>query len=204
MFRAGWRPIRKQSLAREQHRASATLEAHWKRPARGPPPVNRLMVWSQFWPGAECHGADATEGLGCECSSPGERAMSRPIHFEIHADDVNRAIKFYETVFNWRINRWGETEPAYWLVMTGDEGTPGINGGLMARMGPPPGDGQPVNAFVNTIDVDNFDAYAKAVIKAGGRQVVDRMAVPRVGWLGYFKDTEGNIFGLMEADTEAA
>lgn len=129
--------------------------------------------------------------------------MPRPVHFAIHADDPERAIDFYSSVFNWKIARWGDAEPAYWLIATGDDGTPGISGGLMKRRGPPPSETQPVNSYVITIGVDDLDGFAKSVKSAGGRQVVDKMAIPGVGWLAYFKDTEGNIFGLRQADANA-
>ncbi len=58
--------------------------------------------------------------------------MPRPVHFEIHADDPERAAAFYRSVFDWEIEKW-EGPREYWLVTTGPEGTPGINGGLMKR-----------------------------------------------------------------------
>ena len=127
----------------------------------------------------------------------------RPVHFEIHADDPERAIAFYKSVFDWKIERWGAGDPPYWLVRTGEEGTPGIDGGLMKRMGPPPADMQPLNSFLNTSDVPDLDRFKKKVDDAGGKQVVKRMPIKGVGWLAYFKDTEGNLFGLMQADPNA-
>src|SRR6478736_3022240 len=84
-------------------------------------------------------------------ASSEERAMPRPIHFEIQAENVERAIAFYRELLGWEFNQWGK-EP-YWLVKTGEKGTPGIDGGLMPRRGPGPADMQPVNAFVCTVDV---------------------------------------------------
>lgn len=89
--------------------------------------------------------------------------MSRVVHFGIPADDPERSIKFYKTVFGWNFEKWdGPIE--YWLVMTGPEDQPGIDGGQVIR---------------------------------------PKMAVPGVGWMAYIKDTEGNIFGLMESDPGA-
>src|SRR5262245_29823253 len=127
--------------------------------------------------------------------------MPRVVHFEIHADDVNRAVRFYTRVFGWNINRWGEQD--YYLVLTGEEGKPGINGGLLQRRGPRPEDGQPVNAFPCTIEVDDIDGYLRKAAEEGGALAVPKMAVPGVGWLAYCRDTEGNIFGLMQADKDA-
>lgn len=129
--------------------------------------------------------------------------MPRPVHFEIHADDPERAIEFYSNAFGWKFARWGGEGPAYWLITTGDEEARGINGGLMKRKGLPPSETQPVSSYVITVDVEDLDATTKSVCAAGGRQVVDKSAVPGVGWLGYFKDTEGNIFGMMQPDAAA-
>lgn len=127
--------------------------------------------------------------------------MPRPVHFEIHAENPERAIKFYKTLFGWEFNQW-ETQP-YWLVKTGEKGTPGIDGGLLPRRGPGPVDMQAVNAFVCTVDVADCDATAKRVIEIGGSIALAKMAVPTVGWLAYGKDTEGNLFGLMQFDADA-
>lgn len=130
--------------------------------------------------------------------------MTRPVHFEIHADEPERAIKFYADIFGWTFNRFGAGEPPYWVIVTGDDKAPGINGGLLKRMGPAPEGGQPVTSYVCTMDIDDLEKYAGLVANHGGMLVVDRMPVPGVGWLAYFKDTEGNIFGLMQADENAA
>lgn len=82
--------------------------------------------------------------------------MPRPIHFEIHADDPERAVSFYDAVFGWRIAKW-DGPVDYWLVTTGEEDEPGINGAILRRMGGTPGDSDSVNAFVNTIQVDSIE-----------------------------------------------
>lgn len=129
--------------------------------------------------------------------------MFRPIHFEIHCDDVARAKKFYETLFGWKIEKWGEIE--YWTVDTDPEkkGAPGISGGLMQRKGPPPVDGQCLISPVNTIEVPNVDEYLQKVLEHGGSLAHPKMPIPTLGWLLYVKDTEGNIFGMMHTDPNA-
>lgn len=129
--------------------------------------------------------------------------MARIGHFEIHADDPARAIAFYESVFAWQFTQWGGPQ-AYWLVKTGEADKPGIDGGLLKRMGPPPTDGQAVNAYVCTILSTTLDADLSKITNSGGSIAVPKMAVPGVGWLAYFKDTEGNIFGIMQDDPSAA
>jgi predicted enzyme related to lactoylglutathione lyase len=116
--------------------------------------------------------------------------MNRPIHFEIPAEKPERAMKFYERVFGWKFEKWnGPME--YWVIRTG-EGI-GIDGGLMPRR-------DPAQPCVNTMDVADLDATIGIVEGAGGQCVVPKMPVPGVGWLAYFKDTEGHIFGAMQAD----
>jgi predicted enzyme related to lactoylglutathione lyase len=131
----------------------------------------------------------------------GEPTMGRPVHFEIHADDPERAQRFYTEVFGWRFQRWGD-QP-YWVIQTGQPGESGIDGGLLPRHGARPVEGAAVNAFPCTIDVADLDACAQRVEREGGRLVVAKNAVPGVGWLAYAKDTEGNIFGVMQTDADA-
>jgi uncharacterized protein len=112
------------------------------------------------------------------------------VHFEIPADDLQRAKKFYEDAFEWKISDpWNMN---YFLVETRDEGQPGINGGLLARKNP----GQP---FMNYIAVDSIDAACKKVEQAGGLVVLPKAEIgPGMGWVAAFKDTEGNIMGFHE------
>lgn len=127
--------------------------------------------------------------------------MPRVIHFEIHADQPERAIKFYQTTLGWEFTKWDGPQ-AYWLVKTGQDGQPGINGGLIQRQGKI--DGTAVIAYVCTVDTPSVDQYVAKIQAAGGTQVVPKMPIPGIGWLAYCKDTEGNIFGLMQADPKAA
>jgi predicted enzyme related to lactoylglutathione lyase len=124
--------------------------------------------------------------------------MGRVIHFEIHAEDPDRAQRFYTTVFGWNVQAYGGPVD-YRLLTTGPDDQPGIDGALLRRQGTTgPADGQPVNAYVCTISVDSLDETERAVRDAGGRQVVERMEVPGVGDLAYFQDTEGNVFGALQ------
>jgi predicted enzyme related to lactoylglutathione lyase len=128
--------------------------------------------------------------------------VSRIVHFEIHAADPERAVRFYRDLFGWEITKWdGPAE--YWLISTGPAAKPGINGGLLRRQGPAPADGQPVNAFVCTVSVENLKAMLERVTGAGGTIALPTMPVPGVGWLAYVKDTEGNLLGLMQPDPQA-
>lgn len=125
--------------------------------------------------------------------------MGRVVHFEIHADDPERAVNFYKSVFGWEIKR-GEGPVDYWLVTTGPDTEPGVNGAILRRMGSEPAGEAPISAFVNTIQVSSIDAAEKSIPDAGGEQVLARQEIPGIGQLSYFKDTEGNIFGALEPD----
>jgi predicted enzyme related to lactoylglutathione lyase len=128
--------------------------------------------------------------------------VPRVSHFEIHADNPERAIQFYAGLFGWEFKKWDGPMP-YWLVTTGPDSEPGINGGLVKRMGPPPADMQAVNAYVCTTMVPNLDASVEKALATGGTIALAKMPVPGVGWLAYLKDTEGNILGMMQHDPAA-
>ncbi|WP_406657222.1 VOC family protein [Methanolobus sp. ZRKC2] len=135
--------------------------------------------------------------------------MNRIVHFEIQAEDPERAATFYKETFGWKAEEWVipgikmKDEDRYWLITTGPEDEPGINGGLLFRKGPAPVEGQSVNSFVCTIDVASVDESLDKVLKAKGTVVLPRMAVKGIGWLAYCKDTEGNLFGIMQEDENA-
>jgi uncharacterized protein len=120
--------------------------------------------------------------------------MSRVCHFEIPASDPERAVAFYKNVFGWKIEKWpGPME--YWMVTTGEEGTCGINGGLMRNTN--------VKTTTNTIGVESVDNAVAAVTKAGGTLVTPKTPIPTIGYFAYLTDTEGNLFGVMQADPNA-
>jgi predicted enzyme related to lactoylglutathione lyase len=130
--------------------------------------------------------------------------MGRPVHFEIQADDVERAKTFYAEVFGWTYEDYGElTGSTYFGVVTGPEGEPGINGGLLQRPAPAPAPEQGTNAFVCTMGVEDYDATEAAILAAGGRVALPKYALPGMAWQGYYLDTEGNTFGLHQPDENA-
>ncbi len=126
--------------------------------------------------------------------------MPRVIHFEIHADDPERAIRFYGTLLGWHFTKW-EGPMDYWLIKTGAKEQPGIDGGMIRRH--PGSSGDKVIAFVCTVDVPILDEYVLGVTAHGGSIALAKMPIPGVGWLAYAKDPEGNIFGMMQPDPAA-
>ncbi len=122
--------------------------------------------------------------------------MPRVVHFEINADNPDRAGEFYSGVFGWTITKW-DGPFDYWMVMTGPDEEPGINGGITKRMDPPA-------ATVNTIGVSSYEDYTAKILEKGGKVLTPKMAIPGYGYMGYFLDTEGNPFGIMEMDENAS
>jgi predicted enzyme related to lactoylglutathione lyase len=121
--------------------------------------------------------------------------MSRVIHFEIPAAEPERAATFYGKAFGWKFDKWpGPME--YWMVVTGKDGEPGINGGMMKKPGG-------ITSTTNTIGVDSVDDAVAAVLKAGGKNIMPKTPIPTVGYFAYCEDTEGNVFGVMQADPNA-
>lgn len=129
--------------------------------------------------------------------------MPRVVHFEIHATEPDRVVGFYHELLGWEVLTW-DGPVDYRLVSTGSRELPGIDGGITARRGAAPAEGQPVNAFVCTIEVESLDTTMARVGPLGGSLVVPKMPVPGIGWLAYAKDPDGNLFGLMQTDPTAA
>ncbi|MEZ4455298.1 MAG: VOC family protein [Gemmatimonadales bacterium] len=113
--------------------------------------------------------------------------------FAIHVDDVTRARQFYEAVFGWQFEPWGP--PDFYLIHTGDDRSPGVQGLMHKRM-EPRGAGGP-NCFECTIAVDDLDAVTRAVSAHGGKILMAGAAIPGVGVLTRFEDLDGNVVGAM-------
>lgn len=129
---------------------------------------------------------------------------NRVAHFEIHADNPERCAEFYTNVFGWKIEKWEGGQMEYWMVMTGErEEAGGINGGILRRPCQAPAPSQTATAYVCTIVVDSYDDAAKKILEAGGKEAMPKFALKGMAWQGYFIDTEGNTFGLHQADTNA-
>jgi predicted enzyme related to lactoylglutathione lyase len=114
-------------------------------------------------------------------------------HFAIHADDVERARRFYEGVFGWRFEAWGP--PGFYRIDTGGPGQAGIAGALHGRHEPLTGTG--MRGYECTIAVDDLAAVKSAIVAQGGQIVLDEMEIDTVGTLIQFRDTEGNVAAAM-------
>ena len=118
--------------------------------------------------------------------------MYRPVHFEIQATEPERALKFYHTIFGWKSSKWDGPQD-YWLLTTGADDVPGIDGGLMRRM-------DPSGATYNSMEVPSVDDFIAKIVENGGKLAVPKMVIQGMGYLAYCQDTEGNIFGIFQRD----
>jgi predicted enzyme related to lactoylglutathione lyase len=143
----------------------------------------------------------ATVGFFYACLLKGE-LMPRVIHFEIHATDPDAITKFYSELFGWKITKFDGMD--YWLIDTGEKSQPGIDGGIVKRMGKPAEFGQGVNAYVCVIDVDSIDNSLEKALSLGATIAVPIMPVPGVGSLAYVKDPDGNILGMLQPESPTA
>jgi hypothetical protein len=129
-------------------------------------------------------------------SSPRPKPPANLYHFAINADNVERARAFYEKVFGWKFSVWGP--PGFLQIQTGTKDEPGIRGALQQRRALV--EGQRMTGFECTVAVRDLDAATAALLAAGGTIVLPRTQIPTVGHLLFFRDTEGNVAGIIQPD----
>lgn len=115
--------------------------------------------------------------------------MAGFVHIDIAADEPKRAARFYQRVFGWTATELEGPEP-YILIAPPDGSGPGA--GIARRTF----DWQKATP---TIDVASADETAKAIEAEGGTILIPKTAIPGVGQLVTFKDTEGNVLAALEA-----
>lgn len=120
--------------------------------------------------------------------------MPKVVHFEINADDLERAKKFYENAFDWKIEKWEGGD--YWIIQAGEESEEGINGGLQKRE-------DSADQVFNYIRVSSVEEAKSKVEKYGGTIESPKITVPGVGYFYMFNDPEGNKLGIMQEDENA-
>lgn len=120
-------------------------------------------------------------------------------YFEIPADDMERAQKFYKQVFGWDMQKWDNKENSnqeYYMFETRDEkGNSGIGGGMIKRQ-------SPRDPITNYITVPSIDEYTSKIEQSGGMIVVPKTNVPDMGFIAVCLDSENNVFGIFEATTQ--
>jgi len=120
--------------------------------------------------------------------------MASIIHFDISVDDIQRAKRFYEQLFDWKITKYPLDGPEYYLIETKtDAGTKGISGGLAQRS-------DASQKITNFIQVASIDESIAKVLDLGGQILEEKTLIPSVGYIVGCKDTEDNTFGLIELE----
>jgi predicted enzyme related to lactoylglutathione lyase len=117
------------------------------------------------------------------------------IHFEIPAKDPKKSMKFYSDALGWEFDKWDGPIP-YWFTKCGPKSHPGIEGAIAQKESDD-------DIVVNTIDVQDIDTVIKKIEKSGGTITNPKHAIPGEGWIAYFKDIDGNMFGIMQLDPNA-
>ena len=124
------------------------------------------------------------------------RPASSIVWFEVPADDIGRAKKFYGSLFGWKFAKIPAAIADYWHIDTGGmDATP--DGGLMPRM-------HPAQAITVYVAVPSVDKAVAKVSKLGGSVCKQKTAVPRMGYFAICEDTEHNTFALWEMNERAA
>lgn len=122
--------------------------------------------------------------------------MNRIVHFEFNTPDTAKTNEFFKAVFGWQIDTWAGGDFEYFMASSGDDKSPGINGGIMASQ-----DGQP--RTVNTIGVESLDAMMETVKQHGGQVVVEKFPITGVGYAAHCLDPAGVLFGIYQPDESA-
>jgi uncharacterized protein len=122
--------------------------------------------------------------------------MSTFVHFDVPADNPERAKQFYEQIFGWNITPIPGPMEYYEIQTKDDDGSIGLAGGMGSR-------GAPEQKITNYIGVSSVDEYIEKVKQHGGTIIMPKMPVPGFGYLATFQDTEGNTLGLWETNSNA-
>lgn len=121
-------------------------------------------------------------------------------HFAIHIDDIDRAKSFYDGVFDWGFNTYG---PSDFLQIKANKSEDGATiGALQSRKYSSIAD--KIIGLECTISVEDIDDIIARVERNGGKILLPKTAVPSVGWLAKFLDTEGNLMCAMQYDAAAS
>lgn len=125
--------------------------------------------------------------------------MDKVQHFDIPADDMARAKKFYSSVFGWKMQDLPGMDYAMADSVETDRNRQpigGTNGGILRR------NPEYANATSITVTVKDADVAIQKVISAGGTLVREKRKFGNIGYVAYVKDTEGNVVGIWQSPGE--
>ncbi len=111
--------------------------------------------------------------------------------FEIYVQDMERAKKFYESVFEIRLERLKSPGIEMW-EFPGSAGNTGTPGSLVKAQGCPSGG----NSTVVYFNCEDCATEAGRVAGAGGRIQKQKFSIGQYGFIALALDTEGNMFGM--------
>lgn len=123
--------------------------------------------------------------------------MATVVHFNVHADQIDRAKSFYEQAFGWKFTALPEPMNYYLIETTGANGQKGIGGGLTKRETPH------MPGFLNFFGVKSIDEMINKIKELGGSVVTPKQVIPNWGYMAVCTDTENNLFGLFQEDAAA-
>jgi predicted enzyme related to lactoylglutathione lyase len=112
------------------------------------------------------------------------------VHFELPAQDTDRAKKFWSGVFGWEFGDSAMPGMEYYMVRTGED-----QGGAIYS-----DDKSGMKVYFDTDDID----ASIAKVRDGGGKTEDKQPIPNVGWFTHCTDTEGNSFSLFQSDDSVA
>lgn len=122
--------------------------------------------------------------------------MPTIVHFDVPADDIDRAKKFYKDLFDWKIEPMPGPMEYFEISTNSEEGKESVAGGMGKRQ-------QPGTGIINYIGVSSIDIYIEKAKKLGAKIIMPKTTVPGFGYLAVFLDTENNSLGLWETDSNA-
>jgi uncharacterized protein len=124
--------------------------------------------------------------------------MNTLSYFEIQSSDPAREMNFYKNVFEWEFTLQEGLPIEYYHIETES-----ITGGLLKRPVKVPPAEYGTNAFTCSFQVESFDKTAERIMQNGGQVAMQKFAIPKKCWQGYFLDQDNNVFGIVEVDENA-
>lgn len=118
--------------------------------------------------------------------------MQNPVGwFEIYVQDMERAKKFYQSVFGTEFTRLNSGDLEMWAFPM-NQGGYGSPGALVKMEGVDSKPGGTLNYFM----CDDCAMEAKKAADAGGHIHKDKMSIGEYGYIALVLDSEGNLIGL--------
>ena len=117
--------------------------------------------------------------------------MAKIVHFDMSANDIDRAKRFYESLFDWEFTLLPGPEEYHIIATKGLDGSEGLGGGMAKRR-------QPGEGITNFVEVESIDESLKLAQQLGGAIVQDKTEIPGIAYIGVISDTEQNEVGVIE------